>query len=62
VNIKVLVNGVQMLVDIVIANPIRIGLVLRVALFHAVGVTIATQGKNDFHCDQYQRINLSSNH
>jgi hypothetical protein len=41
-----LVDGIRMLVDIIIVDPIRTNLISQATLFHGVIVTIATQAKD----------------
>jgi hypothetical protein len=46
-----LVDGIWMLVDIIIVDPIRTNLVSQTGLFHGVMVTIATQAKDGLYGD-----------
>ncbi len=46
-------DGIWMLVDIIIIDPIRTNLVSQAILFHGVIVTIATQAKDGLCGDRY---------
>jgi hypothetical protein len=48
-----LVYGIQMLVDIIIVDPIRTNLVSQTTLFHGVILTITTQAKDGLYGDRY---------
>ncbi len=48
-----LVDGVYILLDVVIANPIQVDLVLQVALSHGVVAIVVAQVKNGLYCDQF---------
>ncbi len=47
-----LISGVRLLVNIIIANPIRVDLVLWVVLFCGVAMIITIQVKDDLYGDQ----------
>jgi hypothetical protein len=53
VNILLSIDGVYTLVDVVIINPTRIDLVLRVVFFHGVVAIVAALAKDDLYCNRF---------
>jgi hypothetical protein len=47
------IDGVHTLVDVVIINPIEVDLVLQIVFSRGVVMTITTQMKDGFYCNQF---------
>jgi hypothetical protein len=47
------IDGVFMLVDVVIIDPIRVDLVLRVVFFHGVVAIVVALAKDDFYWNYF---------